>query len=276
MQESNVANILAGATPGTFDGDIDISVSGDAVKALWLALAHTLSAWTTDEGGGMVLRAKSKSFPEVEFVDRSVWHSGPATNSSTKGMEPTLIPVDLKLSGGGTVTINLTSFGITQTGTINATIGVLYQSRGAVPPDILSGLPVHAVDGGALWDLVSGTARQLLDAVKSGVLEFPSGLKEICGMTVLCAKDAAVTAAKPAYGNVEVKSTTHSIGEQFYPFPAMLPGIGTEVEGGVPSRGIYYPMHIPLMGKASKFQIYANMAEAVTGGVQILAALHAR
>lgn len=276
MLEANCGNVKAGATPTTFDGALGVSVSGEAQKALWLAIAYTLSAWTTDEGGALALRAKSKSFPELEFLDKSAYHSGPATNSSTKGMEPSLIPVELPLNPGGTVTFNISSTGLVQTGTLNATLGVLYQSQGAIPPDILSGIPVHAKDGGVLWDTVSATARQLLDAIDSGVIELPTGLKEICGMTVVVAKDAAVTAAKPVYGNVEVKSTTHKIGEQFYPIPAMLPGIGTEVEGGIPSRGIYYPMHIPLGLKASKFQIYANMAEAVTDGVVIHAGLHAR
>ena len=62
----------------------------------------------------------------------------------------------------------------------------------------------------------------------------------------------------------------YEIGEQEYPIPPMLPGAGTEVEGGAPSVSSYIPMHIgPLPSTSIRVKAYANLHEAVTDNCQI-------
>ena len=261
---ANARTVLAGATPLTFDGALRISPARAAKRLVWIASVYTFSAWTAEEGGGMLYKVKSSKFTEQLFKHKTMFHSGPATNSSTKGMPVELEAVDFPM-GGETIDFNIAPTGATQTGTLNATFGILYEAKGGIPPDILSGVRVRAKGSIAEYDVVAGAARQVLDALAGsdgiGNMEIPTGFKEICGMKLGVAKDDAVTAAKPSYGFVDLKGDIQ-LGEQEYPFPSMIPGIGTEVEGGVPSESIYYPMHIPLGGEGANIQAFANPAEA--------------
>jgi hypothetical protein len=101
-------------------------------------------------------------------------------------------------------------------------------------------------------------------------MNIPAQAKEIVGMLVMTAKDGAVTAAEQVDGYIDLWSDVET-GEQEYPIPPILPGAGTEVEGGAPSTARYFPMHIgPLPSTAVRVKAYCNLHEAVTNNVQVL------
>lgn len=261
----------AGATPNTFDGAATaiLTLHANAMKARYVSLSHSLSAVTTNESTQMVARLnqdnKFRYFPHVWGAS-----SPPATNSAVKGMPVTLIPVDIDLKPGGTLKWDITSTGGTQTGTHGACIGIGYEAKGGASPDILAKFPniVPVKEGLYEYDAVAAATAQVLDghggSSNAGKIDVPDKMRELCALFVNTQIDGAVTAAENVNGWVHLESNI-DIGYQQYPIPGLLPGAGTEVEGGVPSPGVIYPMSIPIpAGTASWFKIYANIQTAVT------------
>lgn len=261
----------AGATPNTFDGATTaiLTLHANATMARYVSISHSLSAYTTNESTQMMARLnqdnKFRFFPHLWGAS-----SGPATNSSVKGMPVTLIPVEFKLKPGGTLRWDVTSTGGTQTGTFGTCIGIGYEAKGGASPDVLARFPnlVPVKDGLWEYDAVATATRQVLDgaggAGNAGKLDVPEGMKELVGLFLSVTIDGAVTAAENVNGWADIESNLE-IGFQEYPLPAIIPGAGTEVEGSVPSPGIFYPMSIPIpTGTAAWFKVYANIQTAVT------------
>jgi hypothetical protein len=261
----------AGATPNTFDGSATaiVTLHANAMHARYIALSHSLSAYTTNESTQMIARLnqdnKTRPFPHLWGAS-----SGPATNSSVKGMPPNIIPVDFKLKPGGTLKWDVTSTGGTQTGTHGTCIGIAYEAKGGASPDVLAKFPNMVPIKDATWeyDAIATATEQVLDAHQgagiAGKMDVPDGMRELVALFIGVQIDGAVTAAENVNGWLELKSNI-DVGYQQYPLPAILPGAGTEVEGGVPSPGIIYPMSVPIpSGTATWFKAYANIQTAVT------------
>jgi len=265
----------AGATPATFDGASKLTLHAEAIRARLIQISHSLSAYTTDEGGSGIFKI-THGGKERFFPANWGFHSGPATNSAVYGMPPTLIPCNFKLSGGGLVQVDVTSTGGTQTGTLDGHVGIQYEAKGGASADVLAKSPllVAVADGRFEYDAVAATTRQVLDGINTttaGRIDAPEGARELVGLWLGVFKDGAVTAAQQVDGYIDIQAN-FDIGYQEYVLPSILPGLGTEVEGGAPSPGAFYPMSIPLpAGRASFFQIYANLHEAVTASVQVVA-----
>lgn len=261
----------AGATPNTFDGAATaiLTLHANAMQARYVSISHSLSAYTTNESTQMVARLnqdnKFRFFPNLWGAS-----SGPATNHAVYGQPPTLIPVDFKLKPGGTIKWDVTSTGGTQTGTHGACIGIAYEAKGGASPDVLAKFPniVPVKDGLFEYDAVATATKQVLDghggAGNAGKMDAPEGARELVALFLGVQIDGAVTAAENVNGWVDIESNI-DLGYQQYPIPSILPGGGTEVEGGAPHPGIFYPMSITIpQGTACWFKVWANIQTAVT------------
>lgn len=158
------------------------------------------------------------------------FHAGPASNSAVYGYPATLIPLAIPCSGSEVFTVDVSSYGATQTGTLDCAISLLYRDHQSIPADVRHkmGSTVPVKGGVFEYDAVAATTRQVLDGYRgasvAGVMDIPPQAKEIVGMLTTTAKDGAVTAAENVDGYLDLWSDVE-IGEQEYPIQPLLPGL---------------------------------------------------
>lgn len=244
-------------------------------------LGYSEAAVTTDEGASVVFEISGGNFKESYIVHPTSFSSSPATNNDIKHIPSVFMPWDQPVSGGELITAAISNTGGTQTGAFEGHVGVVYRDHGSIPPDILARMPglVAPKRGVFEYDLVTDAVRAVLDAHGGAALEgkmtIPAEAKEVCGMLITMAKDGAVTAAENMDGYIDLVGA--SLGQQEYPMPSWLPGIGTEVSGVAPGTAMYYPMHLPTTKHlAYTIQAYANLDTAVGADVQVTCNLYWR
>ena len=239
-----------------------------------MIVSHSLSAWTTDEAVGLCVRLQSNNWNGSRyFMAGFTSNSGPTTNHSITTVLPSVIALDIKVNPDTTVIVDITSLlGATQTGTHDVTIQFLY-SDGNVPSDILAkiGENVVAAKGGTYgYTAALATTTRTALTGNGTTLNIPAEANEIIGVCALMALDSAVTQLEELGGQIEIDFSLPEQGKQIVALSGGSPGIGTEVEGGIPTRILYTPMYIgALPDKELQVSAFVTFLSAITGGADV-------
>lgn len=272
----DIAQARDGATPGTFGGGMTIQMSHEARKLLGLIISNSFSAYTTDEGGTLLMQYALSSgliSGNQYLVAGLPWNSGPATNHATWTRPQDIVPLDIDLRGNEILSLDVSNSGGTQTGTLDGTFGAQY-ANGQLPPSdwmIKYPNPVHFKGSAMNFNsAITATTESLLQSHKStGNNTIPSIARELVACRGVMAADTAVTAAEEHTGHFRIDGTIPNLGKQKFPSNSLDPGAGTEVEGGAGHMVPWIPIHIPLPATDVTLQYYYQLYGASTGGVTV-------
>lgn len=275
---SDTVQMRAGSTPYAFDGNQTLRLNSRARRIVAMIVSHSLSTLTTDEAVGLMVRLQSNNWNGSKYFVAGWMHSSPpATNHSATGVMPTVLALDIPVKPDTTITVDITSIlGATMTGTHDVTIQFLYDD-GSTPSDILAkiGQNVVAAKGGSYGYSAALTTTTRTALTGNGTsLNIPPEATQIIGAVALMALDTAVTAAEEFGGIIEIDFGLAEQGKQVVALNGGSPGLGTEVEGGVPEKVYYLPLYIGnLPNRELQVNAYVTLLSAITGGADIALAI---
>jgi hypothetical protein len=274
-----IVEMQAGATPLTFDGAQTARFNDEAKTLVAMVVSHSLSARTTDESIGMLVRLGSTNWAGFRyFAAGLVATGGPATNCSAKHGPATVTALNIPIRPNTTMSVDITTvIGATQTGTNDVTIDFIYDD-GGTPRDIIENIarcnnglnPVAAVGGTFNYDAaVATTARTAMTYNNAAEFNIPAQATEIIGALVGVALDGAVTADENLNGYIEFEFGIPMATDQKVPLLSNIPQDGTEVDGADWGTWSFIAMHVPLPDREIQAYAYTHLYEAVTNGCDL-------
>lgn len=272
-----IVQMRAGATPYTFDGEQTARFNDKARRLVAMTVSHSVSTETTDEALGMVVRINSTNWTGNRYFSGGMIHSsGPTTNHSTTPVELTTTWLDIPITPNTTMIVDIsTVVGATQTGTNDVTIDFIYDD-GQTPSDIIAGIgniarqAVAAVGGQYNYlAALADTAETAFTGNNTAFANIPAFANEIIGVESAYALDTAVTAAEEITGKIRFDFGVQGQGDQFALMNGGSPGLGTEVEGGIPAYWSKQIMSLKLPAREIQVRAFANAYSAITGGADV-------
>ena len=267
----------AGATPYTFDGEQTGRFNDKAKKLVAMAVSMSLTAVTTDEAVGTVIRINSTNWTGNRYFSGGFIHASPnTTNKSATPVHVTTTWLDIDITPNTTFNVDITTvIGAIMTGTVDVTIDFIYDD-GQTPQDIINGIGSIAQQGvaakGGQFNYLAAladTAETPMTLNNTSQANIPADAIEIIGIESAYALDTAITASQELTGKIRFDFGVQGQGDQFALMNGGSPGLGTEVDSGAPAYWSKQPFYLKVPNREIQVRAFANAYGDVTGGADL-------